>query len=81
MSSAFKQPGRHFDLASALKVCPQCLGDLVARSDWSGDYYFCVQCHIRAGDGHLRRRLTNALLPADPVAGATLSARRTPLMN
>lgn len=35
------------DLATLLKVCPQCLGDLVARSDFSGDYYLCLQCNLR----------------------------------
>jgi hypothetical protein len=32
------------DLAILLKVCPHCLGDLVAVSDFSGDYYSCLQC-------------------------------------
>jgi hypothetical protein len=30
-----------------LKVCPDCLGDLVHRSDYSGDYYLCMQCNER----------------------------------
>lgn len=37
------------DLATLLKVCPQCLGDLVERSDFSGDYYCCLQCNLRTG--------------------------------
>ena len=28
---------RKLDLASLLKVCPQCLGDLVFRADFSGE--------------------------------------------
>ena len=35
------------DLATLLRVCPQCLGDLVFRSDFSGDYYRCLQCNTR----------------------------------
>ncbi len=38
---------RSLDLATLLKVCPQCLGDLVFRSDFSGDYYRCLQCNAR----------------------------------
>lgn len=37
------------DLASLLKICPQCLGDLVSRSDFAGDYYCCLQCNVRTG--------------------------------
>src|SRR6266851_4416601 len=35
------------DLASLLQICPQCLGDLVSRSDFAGDYYCCLQCNVR----------------------------------
>lgn len=38
---------KNLDLASLLKICPQCLGDLVARSDFAGDYYCCLQCNVR----------------------------------
>jgi hypothetical protein len=38
---------KKLDLASLLKICPQCLGDLVARSDFAGDYYSCLQCNVR----------------------------------
>jgi len=38
---------KNLDLASLLKICPQCLGDLVARSDFAGDYYLCLQCNVR----------------------------------
>ncbi len=38
---------KKLDLASLLKICPQCLGDLVARSDFAGDYYCCLQCNVR----------------------------------
>ena len=36
---------KKLDLALLLKVCPQCLGDLVFRSDFAGDYYRCLQCN------------------------------------
>ncbi|HVP05672.1 MAG TPA: hypothetical protein VMT90_08360 [Dehalococcoidia bacterium] len=32
------------DIALLLKVCPNCLGDLVTRLDVSGVYYLCMQC-------------------------------------
>lgn len=38
---------RTLDLASLLKVCPQCLGDLEFRADLLGDYYRCLQCNAR----------------------------------
>jgi hypothetical protein len=43
-------PGRarkKLDISLLLKVCPECLGDLVFRSDFSGDYYRCLQCNQR----------------------------------
>jgi acetyl-CoA carboxylase beta subunit len=38
---------KHLNLAALLKVCPECLGDLVFSSDFSGDYYRCLQCNSR----------------------------------
>jgi len=35
------------DISVLLKVCPDCLGDLVHRNDYSGDYYLCMQCNER----------------------------------
>jgi hypothetical protein len=35
------------DISLLLKVCSNCLGDLVYRSDYSGDYYSCLQCNER----------------------------------
>jgi hypothetical protein len=42
---------RKLDISLVLKVCPNCLGDLVFRSDFGGDYYRCAQCNIRAVPG------------------------------
>jgi len=36
------------DLALLLKCCPHCLGDLEFRSDFSGEFYMCLQCNARA---------------------------------
>jgi hypothetical protein len=35
------------DLACSLRVCPLCLGDLVAQSDATGSFFLCVQCQQR----------------------------------
>lgn len=47
MSYLPQRAGRILDLASILRVCPQCLGDLVERSDFAGDYFCCLQCNVR----------------------------------
>jgi len=45
------------DLALMLRCCPHCMGDLEFRSDFTGEYYTCLQCSKRAetpaSDGHL----------------------------
>jgi hypothetical protein len=57
------------DLALMLRCCPHCMGDLEFRSDFTGEYYTCLQCSKRAdppaGVGHpailgphIRTRLT-----------------------
>ena len=51
------------DLASLLKICPQCLGDLVSRSDFAGDYYCCLQCNVRTVPSSRIGRLPD--LPAE----------------
>ena len=47
----------NLDLALMLRCCPHCMGDLEFRSDFTGDYYTCLQCSKRAdpsaGVGHL----------------------------
>ncbi len=64
----FSQRARkNLDLATLLKVCPQCLGDLVFRSDFSGDYYRCLQCDTRTEPRSRIGRLPD-LLPR-PVPG------------
>ena len=56
------------DLASLFKICPQCLGDLVARSDFAGDYFCCLQCNVRTDPKSRIGRLPD-LTPgvADPL--------------
>ena len=39
---------RNLDLALMLKCCPHCMGDLEFRSDFTGEYYTCLQCSKRA---------------------------------
>ncbi len=45
------------DLALMLRCCPHCMGDLEFRSDFTGEYYTCLQCSKRADSpasaGHL----------------------------
>ena len=81
----FEPRGRRLDLASLLKVCPTCLGDLVTRSDWSGQYLFCNQCHLRAGMRSNLRQFPKVTAGLDPLVQAPLaggySAHRSPLMN
>ncbi len=36
------------NLALTLRCCPHCMGDLEFRSDFSGEYYTCLQCSERA---------------------------------
>ena len=59
------------DLATLLKVCPQCLGDLVFRSDFSGEYYHCLQCNVRTEPRTRIGRLPD--LPAPHSAGPRLA--------
>lgn len=63
---------RRLDLASLFKVCPQCLGDLVFRSDFTGDYYCCLQCKVRTEPRNRIGRiaetphpLSDTLVPSD----------------
>ena len=69
------------DLASLLKICPQCLGDLVSRSDFAGDYFCCLQCNVRTVPARRLGRLPElppdyALVPGtDALHGAEAYAR------
>lgn len=47
MSYLPQRPRKKLDIALLLKVCPLCLGDLVFASDFSGEYYRCLQCNQR----------------------------------
>lgn len=49
---------RKMDISLLLKVCPICLGDLAYRTDFSGDYYRCLQCNGRAVLGAQTDHLT-----------------------
>ncbi len=55
---------QNLDLALMLRCCPHCMGDLEFRSDFTGEYYTCLQCSKRAeptaGVGHLA-------VPASPL--------------
>ncbi len=48
---------QNLDLALMLRCCPHCMGDLEFRSDFTGEYYTCLQCSKRADPpasvGHL----------------------------
>lgn len=33
------------DISLLLKVCPNCVGDLVTRLNVTGVYYLCIQCN------------------------------------
>lgn len=47
MPYAPRRAGARLDLASSLRVCSYCLGDLVARPDADGNAFICIQCHQR----------------------------------
>ena len=38
---------QNLDLALMLRCCPHCMGDLEFRSDFTGEYYTCLQCSKR----------------------------------
>ena len=40
-----KRARKKQDISLLLKVCPNCLGDLVTRLSASGVYYLCIQCN------------------------------------
>ncbi len=65
---------KSLDLATLLKVCPQCLGDLVARSDFSGEYYLCLQCNVRTEPRHRLGRLQDLPRSGDPPAAGARDA-------
>ena len=75
---------KKLDLALLLKVCPQCLGDLVFRSDFSGEYYRCLQCNARTEPSSRIGRLADlpaaAAFHGDSFAG-TESASSEARMN
>lgn len=40
-----KRARKKQDISFLLKVCPNCLGDLVTRLNITGVYYLCIQCN------------------------------------
>jgi hypothetical protein len=68
---------KKLDLASLFKVCPQCLGDLVYRADFSGDYYLCLQCNVRTEPRSRIGRLPT--LPTAPDLAQMIAAGSEPL--
>jgi len=54
---------RKLDISLLLKVCPDCLGDLVFESDFSGDYYRCLQCNSRTQPRNKPGRLPEIATP------------------
>jgi hypothetical protein len=63
-------PGRarkNVDIASLLRVCPQCLGDLEHRADVSGEYFRCIQCNARTEPRESVRRLPRLSRVTPPV--------------
>jgi hypothetical protein len=40
-----KRARKKQNISLLLKVCPNCLGDLVTRLNVSGVYYLCIQCN------------------------------------
>lgn len=63
-----RRASRKMDISLLLKVCPNCLGDLVHRSDLSGDYFHCLQCNGRATFGMHADRLTGVRNIAETIA-------------
>jgi hypothetical protein len=54
------------DISIILKVCPNCLGDLVFRSDFTGDYYSCLQCNEQTAPQVRLSRLTGVRMGSPP---------------
>lgn len=63
---------RKMDISLSLKVCPNCLGDLVRRSDFTGDYYRCLQCNGRAVMGAQTDHLTGVRSVIDSNPGQVM---------
>lgn len=66
----FPQRGpRKLDISLLLRVCSECLGDLVFCSTEDGDYYRCIQCDartpIRSGMGRLVDITARVTQPSD----------------
>ncbi len=57
---------RKMDIALLLKVCPDCLGDLVFESDFSGERYRCLQCNSRTVPRDKVGRLPDMTTPESP---------------
>lgn len=68
MAGFYGRSRKKLDLATLLKICPQCLGDLVFRSDFGGEYYRCLQCNLQTEPMNRIGRLQELPLEIEPVA-------------
>ena len=70
MANLYGRARKKLDLATLLKICPQCLGDLVFRSDFGGEHYRCLQCNLQTEPMNRIGRLQDLPLEIEPVAAA-----------
>ena len=61
---------RKLDISLLLKVCPDCLGDLVFHSDFGGEYYRCLQCNSRTEPRSFVSRLADLARQPDDIRPA-----------
>lgn len=69
---------RKVDIALLLKVCPECLGDLVFESDFSGEFYRCLQCNTRMEPKNHIGRIREYPHPFDTDASDVFPTGREP---
>lgn len=65
MSYLNERPRKVLDLAALLHICPNCLGDLVERSDFAGEYHLCLQCGSRTEPRNRLGRLRDVSVSRD----------------
>lgn len=71
-----KRARKKQDISLLLKVCPNCLGDLVTRFSMNGVYYLCIQCHEAV---HPQRKVPAAPMPVAAQAEESVPGRRPSL--
>jgi hypothetical protein len=62
----FPRARKKEDISVRLKVCPECLGDLVRKFDVTGLYYVCMQCHEKVQPNSKRTNLPLPVLATLP---------------